>query len=182
MKKIYLVGAQGTGKTTILDELRKAKLNCDFISEVTRKFNSEYGISINKESTNTTQLLIFNKYLELFLLKNNFISDRSLIDVLAYTSYFVHLNENSNKIEKVDKWLLRELDIIFREIKNKIEGTYFYFPIEFAVKKDDFRSEDEEYRKQIDNLILGCLAHYRIPYIEVRGSIEERTQIILNNI
>ena len=185
MSKIYLTGAQGVGKTTILNALRDLQLqgtfNIDykFITEVSRKLNSEYNIPINKESTNITQLLIFNKYLELFLLSGDkFVSDRSIVDVLAYTSYFVHLKEDSDKIEKVEKWLIKELAFIFANIKNKIEGIYFYFPIEFPVKKDNFRSEDEKYRKQIDNFILGFLSYYKIPYIEVRGSIEERLKKI----
>jgi hypothetical protein len=176
--KIYLCGAQGTGKTTILNELRQFSLFKDFkfLTEVSRNLNLQHNIPINKESTNETQLLIYNKYLELFLLNDDFISDRSLIDVLSYTNYFY------KTLDKIDRWVIEIQNEIFNNLKNKIDGIYFYFPIEFEVKKDKHRSDDSIYQAKIDNNILSYLSYYQIPYIEVKGTIKERTEIILANI
>ena len=54
----------------------------------------------------------------------------------------------------------------------------FYFPIEFPVVDDGFRSKDEEFRKKIDENIKNILNYRHIPYIEVRGTVEERLNTI----
>jgi len=58
----------------------------------------------------------------------------------------------------------------------------FYIPIEFPIEKDGLRFEDEHYQEIIDLQILKLLKRYKIPYITVSGTIEERLAIIRKHI
>ena len=57
---------------------------------------------------------------------------------------------------------------------------YFYIPIEFEVEYDGFRSMNEDFRKEIDKNIKDLLDGMGIDYIELRGTVEERLEIMEN--
>ena len=62
VKRVALVGASSTGKTTVY-ELLKGKLpKYEFINESTRSVK-RYGFPINEEGTSETQLAISNFHL-----------------------------------------------------------------------------------------------------------------------
>ena len=103
---------------------------------------------------------------------DNYISDRSMVDVAAYTQYLV----NKGAVHPSILW--EQLADLEEFIMKNPDAVFFYFPIEFPVVDDGVRSLDEEFRKNIDEYILGILQSRRIPYVEVRGSVEERIKII----
>lgn len=180
--KILFTGAQGTGKTTILNNIKGNPMlsGYEVVSSISRYIQDKLGIDLKGgENTNEdAQKIIFNAYQNKFIAHPNILSDRSLFDVYAYT-YYRHIQKEISAIE-----LVRQYDCIkqFEEyFPNDI--IYFYFPIEFAPISDGVRSIDVNFQHKIDDLICSCLEHSDISRIyEVHGSIEERTEFVLQKI
>ena len=69
--KIAFTGAQSTGKTTLLKELKRDNtlaLQYDFRDEITRRMQKK-GLSINEGGSDITQLLIMIYYLDFLILR-----------------------------------------------------------------------------------------------------------------
>jgi len=167
IKRVALVGASSTGKTTVY-ELLKGKLpKYEFINESTRTVAS-YGFPINEFGTDATQLAISSFHLEALLRPGNIIFDRGYLDLLVYTNFMDVRNETKDYIE--DTW-------------NRIKGEYthyVYFPIEFKSVDDGVRSVNEEWREDIDKEFQLLLDGVRKPYLTVTGSPLQRVEQILN--
>ena len=84
--KILLTGAQGTGKSTILKELEKEGFKT--ITEVVRNL-AKTGVNVNEMGDEEGQNIIFKTYQKLLNENDDYVSDRCLIDVAAYTRYSV---------------------------------------------------------------------------------------------
>ena len=167
VRRIALVGASSTGKTTVY-ELLKGKLpKYEFINESTRTVGS-YGFPINEKGTDATQLAISSFHLEALLNPGNIIFDRGYLDLIVYTNY---MNvDASTKTYIEDTW---------KRVKNEYTH-YIYFPIEFASVDDGVRSVNEDWREKIDKEFQLLLDGVRKPYLTVTGSPLQRVEQILN--
>ena len=167
IKRIALVGASSTGKTTVF-ELLKGKLpKYEFVNESTRSV-AKYGFPINEFGTDATQLAISSFHLEALLRPGNILFDRGYLDLLVYTSHMDVDDSTKNFIE--DTW-------------HRVKGEYthyIYFPIEFASVDDGVRSVNEEWRKEIDQEFKKELDNIHKPYLTVTGSPLQRVEQILN--
>lgn len=155
MIKVILTGSHSTGKTTVVEKLKKEdffqKSSFDFFGEVFRGLLKK-GFKLNKQSNLETQLFGFNKYSEALIETTNRVFDRSLIDVLAYTNYLVNKKGSLSlkflmaleqlSVEILDELILRGGDSLF----------IFYFKPMFFIK-DGVRDEDKKYQQEIDKLI-----------------------------
>ena len=174
--KIILTGAQGTGKTTLLNRMKAE--GWDVITEVVRKMSKE-GVKINKNGDADGQTKIFNKYAELIGdAETSIISDRGLTDVMAYTAYLTHHDNTKENEELFQGQYLQWLAFT----KNHPEVMYFYVPIEFPAEDDGVRDTDENYRSEIDNYIKLFFETSKVPFVELRGTVEERLNILKNSI
>lgn len=176
--KISFTGAQGTGKTTILNALREDPdfKDFEFVTEVVRKFVKELGMKINKEGTVETQKTIFQAYNSLLDREDFFISDRCIVDVYSYTKNGVENLSPGRERSSFANCLYEQYQTLIKR-RDSI-GLVFYFPIEFPIESDSVRSTDVEYQKEIDGNIKGVLDRLDIPYITVSGTVEERIAII----
>lgn len=167
MHRIIFTGAQGTGKTTILNYFQEQGQNV--ITEVVRNL-AKKGVKINKDGDEKGQTKIFKEYEKLLgeIDVKGYISDRGLIDVVAYTVYLCRHGKISEKFAEKQIKALKK----FREANPDI--IYCYFPIEFAVIGDEVRDVDEEFRAEIDNIIQHLLVDCQIQPIMIRGSVEDR--------
>ena len=173
MKKIIFTGAQGTGKSTILNYFKEK--GYPVITEVVRTLAQE-GIKINEEGTIKSQEIIFETYKQLLSNCSGMVfSDRGLTDVVSYTAYLAIAEHNFDAM----KLLIQELEAI-REWNEENDAVYFYFPIEFPVVDDGVRSTDEKYRKFINDYIKFVLDYLKIDYHTVTGTVEERIKFIEN--
>jgi predicted ATPase len=164
--RVILTGAQGTGKTTIMNELAKDGLRT--ISQVDRRVAAENGWELSENTTTECQKAIFDAIKKELSSKKDYVSDRSLSCVAAYTFYKVLNGDIEKKV--ADKQYMG-----FRKFMlDNPDAILVYVPIEFPVETDGVRSADSEYQEQIDFLIKNILDTNELPYITVTGSVEER--------
>lgn len=168
IKRIALVGASSTGKTTVYELLKNKLPKYEFINESTRTVAS-YGFPINENGTDATQLAISSFHLEALLKPYNLVLDRCYMDVLVYTCFMNGIDIGTYQFIQ-DTW-------------NRIKGEYthyIYFPIEFESVDDGVRSVNEEWRKRIDERFKSELETVRQPYLTITGSPMQRVEQILN--
>lgn len=186
MSKIFsFIGAQGVGKTTILNEIIKEHKDMNVITNVVRDLCEDKRIKINKKGNSEAQQIIFDvlktKYIDyLFNLSyeevdEGCISDRSLIDVVAYTKYLYDHKKINKTIYELQLCSLKDW-VYF----NNFSFVYIYIPIEFPAVDDGVRDVDEKYRREIDENIKWLLQECGIDYYVLEGSIAERVEIVNN--
>ena len=186
MSKIFsFIGAQGVGKTTILNEIIKEHKDMNVITNVVRDLCEDKRIKINKKGNSEAQQIIFDvlktKYIDyLFNLSyeevdEGCISDRSLIDVVAYTKYLYDHKKINKTIYELQLCSLKDW-VYF----NSFSFVYIYIPIEFPAVDDGVRDVDEKYRREIDENIKWILQECGIDYYILEGSIEERAEMMKN--
>ena len=112
--------------------------------------------------------LFMEKYFS--ILNDGFISDRSVLDVLAYSSFLLW--------EESFQYL-----VLKTIVANTIEyDKVYYIPIEFPLVTDWIRFEGEQFQRQIDEKIKELANEFGIELIEVRGTVEERKNFILKDL
>jgi|TARA_S200002703_G_scaffold148488_1_gene145220 nicotinamide riboside kinase len=166
IKRIALVGASSTGKTTVYELLKNKLPKYEFVNESTRTVGS-YGFPINEKGTDATQLAISSFHLQALLNPYNLILDRCYMDLVAYSRFMNIKKETLNFI--FDTW---------KRVKDEYTH-YVYFPIEFDSVDDGVRSVNEEWRKDIDDEFFEMLQTVRQPYLTVTGSPMQRVEQLL---
>ena len=167
VKRISLVGASSTGKTTVYELLKTKLPKYEFVNESTRTVGN-YGFPINEAGTSETQLAISSFHLEALLQPYNLVLDRCYMDLVAYSRFMPNISKETLKYI-LDTW---------QRVKNEYTH-YVYFPIEFDSVDDGVRSIDEQWRKDIDDEFFEMLQDVRQPYLSVTGSPMQRVEQIL---
>lgn len=168
-KRIHFVGAQGTGKSTILHHYQE--LGYNVITEVVRNLAKE-GVNINEMGDIDGQKTIFGSYQKLLKSKKGYISDRGLVDVLSYTCS--HAIAEDNEDGPMKKLADKQYMTAAKFYHDNPDIEICYFPIEFPVVDDGVRSTDEEFRAEIDFLIKTFLDSAEIKYHTITGTVEKR--------
>lgn len=164
-----LVGAHGTGKSTLLREL-KGKIpyyvTDGFSRPISESFKG-YGFKDEKDFhqdlINTISEWAWDNYLD-----QNVISARSLVDVIVYSKYFF------------PDWSYELVIAKFQESKEKV--NFFYIPIEFDLSEDGVRFSDKKQQVEINRLLKLFLEDQRINFITLSGSVEERLVQLKSNL
>jgi predicted ATPase len=168
-----LTGAHGTGKSTLLNELRSIP-GYKFSDSVTRKS----GAVLNQEGTDEGQLKILSAILDYEqanqLYQTDYILDRSFIDFYAYTIYLY-------RRDQVTYETFKRIKSEFKE-RLKHYTLVFYLPIEFDIEQDGVRSDDTEFQTEIDEIIRTTLTDNEVSFIPVTGTVEQRVSDIKQHI
>ena len=167
--RILFTGAQGTGKTSVIECLSN---DVQKVHNITRSTAKENNCAINTNGCDRSQKLIFDAYLKALNVNKFFVAERSLIDVYAYTLYQASIGMCSGETVRFQLRVLKEF---VNKHKNDI---YVYFPIEFEIVADGTRSIDKEYQKAIDEYIQDTLKILKVKYITISGNIEHRVETI----
>ncbi|HVF54023.1 MAG TPA: ATP-binding protein [Actinomycetota bacterium] len=166
-RRIVIVGSFSTGKTT-LAELLARRLDLPLLPETAREV-VELGFKLDKDATPETETLIFLKQFNNELANEEFVGDRSLIDVMAYARWVLE-----NQAPTKERALWDECEkIAERKLRTNYSHVY-YLPIEFPIVLDGLRPDDPVFQKEIDERITGLLRSHAIKYETVTGSIQER--------
>jgi len=161
-ERIILCGTSSTGKSTILEVLKGDLLSYKFISESTRTVKS-YGLGINEEGSESTQLAIAAFHLEALLSEEDLILDRGFLDLVVYSRMLPNLNTQ----------VLAYIEDMWRRIAPQYTKIC-YFPIEFSIVDDGVRTLSSSWRESVDKEFRKELERLGADYIIVRGTREER--------
>lgn len=172
--RIAFTGAQGTGKSTLLNELIKLPPCNQYIrASNPQRTLKEYtnNFKINQDTDFLSQISITSCY-SLELISNpNYITDRSLIDTFAYMYASDNISiDHKHYIEDTFKKVISLYDIIF------------YTPIEFEAEEDGVRVTDLKYRTLIDMYCRRFLDEHYPNYITLSGSVDERLDTIFKTL
>jgi len=165
--KIGLCGTMSVGKTTLVNALKELPEFKDYMFRTERsKYLMEQGIPLNTDSTFKGQL-VFLAERSLELLQENIITDRTVIDVIA----FARASKSMDHVEKYDfeqvaTLLIKDYDYIF-----------YISPEGVEMEDNGVRETDLEYRKLIDFIITNQIKSKRSliqNYGILEGSTKER--------
>ena len=169
--KIGFTGTVSVGKTTLVKALQQLPEFKDYTFSTERsKYLRDLGIPLNTDSTIKGQMVFLaERASELF--QNNIITDRTIIDVMAFTKlaksipYYI-----ADEYNTLASRLISEYDYIFYISPNKVE-----------IEDNGVRTINPEYRMEIDKEIQAII-HQHQPkinkYHELSGTTEERIEKI----
>ena len=164
----YLVGAQGTGKTTLLQELLKVNQSIyitDGFSRPVKNLKRELNFSDLDEQKIINELTKWNWVSNI----NNpiYYSTRSIIDAIVYTKVLTPSIDVSNLMQAF-------------QLYNSKSLSYFYIPIEFELTDDKVRFLDPVLQQTIDKELVNFLKDNNVSYITLKGTVEERLNTLLS--
>jgi len=163
--KIAITGAQGVGKTTLAEQINKHYPDFKILPEAAR-LAKEAGYDLDQAATTETELWLITKQVELENTDSKWVADRSCIDLLAYIHHL--FSEESTLIEFATKTLMPRFSHY---------DLVLYLPGgQFAIEDDGVRTTDVKFQQDVDQLIRDILEKYKIPFIKIVGSPEERLE------
>tara|TARA_R110000822_G_scaffold149056_8_gene288155 strand:+ start:1020 stop:1556 length:537 start_codon:yes stop_codon:yes gene_type:complete len=172
--KIGFCGTMSVGKTTLVNELKKLPEFKGYTFRTERsKYLKEMGIPLNTDSTIKGQTIFLAERTS-ELMQENIITDRTVIDVMAFTKcsksipHWVKLDFCSYA-----HWLLDEYDYIF-----------YVSPKGVEIEDNGVRETDLDYRNLIDETILELMndQHPSLTFYKIGGTMEERITSIKETI
>lgn len=169
--RIGFCGTQSTGKSTLVNELLEDEFFKDYYIDVnvTRKKILELGLPINKETNDLSQEMNLTIRGYNLFCYNKIISDRTLMDVLAYSE----LSDNVSS-ESYAKQLHEA---------GRIASLYdyvFFLPPTIKLDVDSVRSPDEDYRIKVSDQILLHCDLLKVDYDIIDGTISERVEQVMD--
>ena len=171
--KIGLCGTMSVGKTTLVNALKETEQFKDYAFRTERsKFLMEQGIPLNTDSTLKGQtIFLAERCAE--LIQHSIITDRTVIDVMAFTMNAKSIPyQDKENFENYASEFIREYDYIF-----------YISPHGIPVEDNGVRETDEHYRDLIDFTITTLIkkyGHMCNKVEKISGSTDERIQQILN--
>ena len=161
------------GKTTLVEALEKSGKfpNYTFATERSKYLN-DLGIPLNTDSTLKGQIIFLAERCA-ELINENIITDRTIIDVLAFTSVAKSISFNDyDDFETLALKVLKDYDYIF-----------YVDPEGIPMEDNGVREVDLEFRKDIDDVIYALLDrwdHCIKNLHTIKGTTEERVEQILH--
>ena len=169
--RIGLCGTVSVGKTTLVNELSKLPEFKDYKFSTERsKYLRDLGIPLNTDSTLKGQTIFLSERCS-ELISENIITDRTLLDVLAFTL-------NAKSIEPSDKYAFEAYAARF--IK-EYDYIFYVSPLGVKIENNGIREVDSNYRNTIDNSIKSLITTHldQIKNIGIiSGTTEERIKQI----
>jgi nicotinamide riboside kinase len=163
--KIGFCGTMSVGKTTLVNALKDLPEFKDYISRTERsKYLMEMGIPLNTDSTLKGQL-VFAAERATELMQENIITDRTIIDVLAFAKLSTSMSEGEKfYLGATIQPLMDEYDILF-----------YVSPKGVKIEDNGVRETDAKYRMAIDKEIRSIIQmHKNKKIMTISGTTEER--------
>jgi predicted ATPase len=173
--RFAISGAQGTGKTTIIEALKttyKDQLKGHTILPSPTRILSA-SVPINENGTEFGQKTILASTISR-VFQLNTIADRCFLDTIAYTKFLYDRGEISDEFLEYNTLVVSDLHHLYDQI--------FYIAPEFDIIVDDVRSGNTDYRDKIVANFEYYIKTLDIPVIRLTGTVEQRVQQILGEL
>jgi len=173
--KIGLCGTVSVGKTTLVNALAELPQFKDYHFATERsKYLRDLGIPLNTDSTLKGQTIFLAERVS-ELMYENLITDRTVIDVMAFT-------QCAKSINVVDKTSYEEYA---RNFIGEYDYVFYVSPEGVEIENNGVRETNTEYRDKIDYTIKGFCHLYNNLFLNfniISGTTEERIKQILETI
>lgn len=167
--KIAISGAQGVGKSTLIEVLKKEQFFKDFnFTNSTTRIAKNKGLQINESGNDETQKEIARLHINNLKIEGDCIYDRCLLDCLVYTRFlFLEGNIKEETLKFIETNFLKyfaHYDLIC------------YIEPEFELKNDNTRSTSIYFRNAIQFIFDYYIKKYNLRLLKLSGSVEERAK------
>ena len=168
--KIGFCGTMSVGKTTLVKALKELPEFKNYTFRTERsKYLMEMGIPLNTDSTLKGQL-VFAAERASELMQEKIITDRTIIDVMAFASLSESMSEGEKfYLNATIQPLMYEYDILF-----------YISPKGVEIEDNGVRETNAEYRMAIDKQIRSTISmHGGNKVITISGTTKERIAQVL---
>ena len=174
--RIAFVGAQGTGKTTLVNEMAKHYPDFVVYDEVVRSLAKDHNVQVNRDGTSHTQCLITQAHLEnitnAYFKQQSAFFDRCIIDSHSYAWYQYEDNRISKQALDFSNSILDIINEMFPY------DLIVYVPPIIDLVEDGFRDTDSGYRDAVDEYMMRLLdgaTPLGQPYIKNVHKLQSKT-------
>jgi GTPase SAR1 family protein len=169
--KIGFCGTMSVGKTTLVNALKELPEFKDYYFATERsKYLRDLGIPLNTDSTLKGQTMFLAERIS-ELMRENIITDRTIIDIIAFT-----------ECAKSIHWLEKKEYVMFAlNFLKEYDYIFYISPEGIEIEDNGVRETDIEYRKKIDETIKNILLinkHKIKNFHKISGTTKERIQSI----
>jgi nicotinamide riboside kinase len=174
--RIYFCGSHSSGKTTLCRYV-SSKYNIPMLNEAARAILSEKELNIDSlrydlDISDDYQTSVFKRQLDEEQKLSSFVSDRSLLDCLAYTAQHSRCLSNLINLPEVEPYVssLRKQDSVI----------FYVRPSKATLKSDGVRETISwDGIVAIDSYIKFMLEMWQLHYFQINtDSMQERCKLI----
>lgn len=184
--RIILIGAHGTGKTTLANKLKEL-LDITVVESVSREFHKDMkyledaGIldgrvsKVSKTSALQNVMCSMSRwdYMRWINVDEAIIMTRCPLDTLAYAKADKNVSDDIY-IQNLN--ILKENQEFMDSLKSSL---FVYLPIEFDIEDDGTRPIDKEFQKDVDQAMRDLMYEFQITPLVVTGTVKERVEQII---
>ena len=167
--KIGFTGTMSVGKTTLVNALKELPEFSEYYFATERsKYLRDLGIPLNTDSTINGQFIFLAERAS-ELLRDKVITDRTVIDVMAFTRL----------AESIPYYIGDEINQSASHLIGEYDHIFYISPEGVEIEDNGVRTTDSQYRDKVDFEIQSILRKYphKIKNFTVlTGTTEERIQ------
>jgi GTPase SAR1 family protein len=169
--RIGFTGTVSVGKTTLVNALKELSEFKDYNFATERsKYLRDLGIPLNTDSTLKGQTIFLAERCS-ELLHTNIITDRTVIDVMAFTAC----------AESIDAYHKMHFEEYASKFIEDYDWVFYVSPVGVSIEDNNVRTTNAKYRNEIDETIKYLCSH-NLDKIRnfgiVSGPIEDRIKQI----
>ena len=168
--KIGFCGTMSVGKTTLVNALKELPEFKNYTFRTERsKYLMEMGIPLNTDSTYKGQL-IFTAERAAELMQEKIITDRTVVDVMAFSNLSTSMKEHKKFfLNTALTPLIDEYDVLF-----------YVSPEGVEIEDNGVRETNADYRMAVDREIKSIIQMHRGNAVMINGTVEERIEQVKN--
>lgn len=171
MSRIGFTGTMSVGKSTLVKTLQQLPEFKDYQFSTERsKYLRDLGIPLNTDSTIKGQI-VFAAERASELIQQNIITDRTIIDVMAFTRL----------AKSIPHYVCADFEKTMHHLINEYDYIFYISPEGLPIEDNGVREINPKYRMEIDKEIQKIINGYRnkmVNFHTISGSTEERIKQI----